>query len=82
MITIYIRAKMKVIKITQNSGDSDYVELMTVYDGSEENRKFYAATPGGGAQLTSVWPAVSGLFKVDQEFYVDLTPVDIPAEIA
>lgn len=45
-----------------------------VYSGSEENKQFFAATPGGNITLYTVNPAALDAFKPGQEYYVDFTP--------
>jgi hypothetical protein len=47
---------------------------------SEENKAFYAATPGGFITLSVVNAAAAEQFTVGQEFYVDFTPADRPGE--
>lgn len=51
-----------------------------VTDGSEENKTFYAATPGGGLDISTI---TQDAFEVGKEYYIDLTdatPVAAPGE--
>lgn len=68
------RAKFKVFQITHNEQNSS-LELLPVINGSEENEKFFEATPGGSLVLNVVNTDVAKTFKPGQEFYVDLIPV-------
>jgi hypothetical protein len=43
---------------------------------SEENKQFYAATPGGMVVLSVLNPAASAQFALGQEFYLDFTPAE------
>jgi hypothetical protein len=42
-----------------------------VMSGSEENKKFYSATPIGHLEFDCV---TSGLFEVGKEYYLDISP--------
>ncbi len=42
-----------------------------VSSGSEENKKFFASTPTGSMQFSSVR---DDLFEIGKEYYSDLTP--------
>ncbi|MGA2669817.1 MAG: hypothetical protein ABSF21_00110 [Dehalococcoidia bacterium] len=48
----------------------DY-NFTTVYTGSEENTKFFAATPSGSLTLSCVR---NDLFTINKEYYLDLSP--------
>ena len=45
---------------------------------SDENRAFYAATPGGSIVLSVLNATAAAQFTVGQEFYVDFTPAAEP----
>ena len=47
-------------------------EFSTVSDGSEENKKFFAATPSGSLKVGTVKVDV---FEVGEEYFLDITPV-------
>ena len=43
-----------------------------VTQGSEENAKFYAATPSGRIEIGAY--TIAGCFEVGKEYYLDITP--------
>lgn len=74
-----VRAKFKVTSITRQAGwngnkEVQTIKLQPVSGGTEENEKFYAATPGGSIELSVVKEEVGRQFDIGQEFYVDFTP--------
>jgi len=74
-----VRAKFKVTEIADVNWGEQWpgvknIVLAPVIDGSEENKAFYAATPGGFINLGVVNQAAAAQFEVGQEFYVDFTP--------
>ena len=81
-----VRAKFKVDSITtrahwqKDKGHIGTVSLMPVTGGSEENAKFYDATPGGKIELGTVNAAALAHFEIGREFYVDFTPVPATKE--
>jgi hypothetical protein len=48
-------------------------EFSAVMDGSEENKKFYASTPGGSITLSAVR---DDLFVPGHYYYLDFTPAE------
>lgn len=75
------RAKFKVQSVTKHSGwngDKYHytVDLTPVTGNSDENKRFFAATPGGSIKLTVVNAEVGDQFDIGQEFYVDFTPAE------
>jgi hypothetical protein len=66
-----VRAKFKC-----HSNANGIVSLWPVMDGSEENKAFWDATPGGQITLTITNPAAKEQFEVGQEYYVDFTPAE------
>ena len=73
-----VRAEFKVSSITRSPGWNGQKEVQTiklspVTSGSEENAKFYAATPGGNIELTTVNFDAAQHFDLGDEFYVDFT---------
>lgn len=74
-----VRAKFKVQSIThrkhwQGDGLVGEVTLSPVTNGSDENKAFYAATPGGEIKLSTINEDALKQFVIGQEFYVDFTP--------
>lgn len=49
-----------------------------VYSGSEENKQFYATTPGGTFQFYNVNKAAADQFEMGKEYYFDITPASGP----
>lgn len=80
-----MRAKFKVTSITQTAhwgkpGQLIYsLTLNPVTSGSDENKSFFEATPGGEIKLSVVNAAVGVQFPVGMEVYVDFTPAPVPA---
>jgi hypothetical protein len=54
------------------------VHLSPVTSGSDENKKFYEATPGGKIELGTVNGEALKQFAIGDEFYVDFTPAAKP----
>jgi hypothetical protein len=72
-----IRAKMRVNEVV-STDYSDKVSLSPVMGGtnSAEDNSYAKATPGGKLELNIDNPALKGVVKPGQVFYVDLTPVE------
>jgi len=64
-----IRCKFKV---TENG--SGTVRMEPVTSGSEENEKFFAATPAGHFHLHCTRPEVTALLAVGGEVFIDIQP--------
>lgn len=54
--------------------DGSSVHLAPVYTGSEENKRFFAATPGGLISFYTVNQDALDQFEQGKEYYVDFTP--------
>lgn len=71
-----IKAKFKVLTITERMGDQKEVHLQPVVSGSEENKTFSTYTPTGELKMTITNPAAMDFFKIGKEYYLDFTPAD------
>lgn len=69
-----VRAKFKVLSITESEGGLKTARLSPVTSGSPENEAFYKWTPGGGIELSTLNPAAAEHFVPGRQFYVDFTP--------
>lgn len=81
------RCKMRLVSISgghYNDDSARTVKFVPVSGGSEENKRFYAATPSGSVEFTLSGTAAKSLGldqgKISSEFYVDITPA--PAQEA
>ena len=76
-----MRAKMTMteVKLTEHSDNIVMVPVCrsTPYpaDGSDEDNTYAKFSPCGRLELTIANPALLGLFRPGQKFYVDFTPV-------
>lgn len=52
------------------------IELLPVTGGSEENKKFYAYTPGGSIKLSVLKEETAKEFEIGKEYYVDFTKAE------
>jgi hypothetical protein len=81
-----MRAKFKVHSHTTTLGWNPHtskndvpigtIKLSPVTGGSEENKRFYEATPGGTIELSTVNKASLDALPLGAEVYVDFTPVE------
>jgi hypothetical protein len=77
-----VRAKFVVNSVTYRQHWQDRskrigtVELSVVSGGSDENKAFFAATPGGSIKLETLNQAAIDALPLDKAFYVDFTPAD------
>lgn len=52
------------------------VELSAVYNGSEENKKYFKWTPNGKIVLGILNEEAASMFEPGKEYYVDFTPAN------
>jgi hypothetical protein len=71
-----VRAKFKVINVTESEGGHKHARLHPVTSGSRENEEFYKYTPGGAIDLGTLNPQAAEQFVPGRQFYVDFTPAD------
>ena len=58
-----------------NLGDGGFLlAFYTVYAGSEENDKYFKATPSGSFTLQTVNSAAAANFEIGKQYYVDFSP--------
>jgi hypothetical protein len=72
-----VRAKFKCKSVTKRKGwngaEFSYTfEFQVVTEGSEENEKFFATTPGGSLSLAALR---DDYFEVGKEYYLDASRV-------
>ena len=70
-----VRAKFKVDEIVLRSY-GEVIKMSAVqYDDDDENKTFNKFTPNGSFSMDVTNEKVHGIFKPDQEYYLDFTPV-------
>jgi hypothetical protein len=72
-----MRAKVSVTEVTLHGG-SETVVMHPVYGGdtNSEDNTYSQATPSGKLELCITNPALAGIYKPGQRFYVDFTPIE------
>lgn len=74
-----VRAKFKVDEIverkhwTNGEPNTFDVKLSAVTGGSDENKRFFAATPGGSISIVCARHDAAHMFRPGEEFYVDFS---------
>jgi hypothetical protein len=72
------RCKMRLTSIAEAYSNGKSVKFVPVSGGSEENKKFFTATPSGSLEFTVSEGAAKSLgldvSAIGSEFYVDITP--------
>lgn len=71
METTVTRCKFKCDRVTEHAGGNRDVHMTPVMSGSEENKSFWAASPGGEFRLNWVNPNVR--FVPGKEYYIDIS---------
>lgn len=80
-----MRAKLKVIGITDHRPEFDQVSLKMMAvgpssypeDGTDENNTFARWTPAADLTMEIMNPGLLDAFHLDQTFYVDFTEADL-----
>lgn len=71
-----VRAKFQVISIARTTF-GHHIKLQPVTTGSDEDRAFWKATPGGSIELNTVNDAAMEAFgNPGDKFYIDFTKAD------
>lgn len=71
-----VRAKFVVQSVKETKSGTEEVEMRPVMGGSEENEKFWEASPYGSLELGIDNEEAHGIFEPGDEFYVDFTPAE------
>lgn len=74
-----VRAKFRcdaINTIQQLNYEYSEVILRPVSQGSEEDKAFWKATPGGELKMNVVNPEAAKQFTPGQSYYIDFTPAD------
>ena len=72
MREIEIRCKFVVSSRTTNQDDSVNLTAHAVYEGSEENKAYWKATPAGSLSLSIVNPDSVAHLQPGTEFYLEI----------
>lgn len=70
-----VRLKMRTYTKSHNYGDSFGVKMSVVGGTTEENEKFFKATPSGSLEFNSINMNAAKMFEPGKEYYVDITEV-------
>lgn len=71
-----VRCKFTCLKKSTFPDGACSVEMQPVYNGSEENKKFFSATPSGQIYLGIINPVASKQFEEGKEYYIDISPAE------
>ncbi len=74
-----VRAKFTCMTKTEQAatdGSAFIVELSSVCDGSEENKKFFKWTPSASIKLQTINQVAAEAFEVGKQYYVDFTKAE------
>jgi len=77
-----VRAKFVVNSITRtkhwdkSKGEIQTIKLSPVTSGSDENKAFFEATPGGNIELGAVNEEAAKQFELGKSYYVDFSVAD------
>jgi len=70
-VVMTVRAKFKVVSITETEGGLKTANLSAVSSGSPENAEFFKWTPSASISLSTMNPAAAAQFTPGKQFYVD-----------
>jgi hypothetical protein len=78
-----VRAKFTAISVTKRTGWGEHpfvydVSLRPVSGTTEENKAFYAASPSGSIEISTLNEAAANQFQPGVEYYVTFEPA-VPA---
>jgi hypothetical protein len=68
-----VRCKLKVNRKETYQDGGARIEMGPVYDGSEENKQFFKATPCAKFDLQTVNEAAAAQLEEGKEYYIDIT---------
>ena len=68
-----VRAKFKVISVTDCGDGKKSIALSAVTSGSPENEQFFQWTPSAAINMATINAEAAKQFEVGAEFYVDFT---------
>jgi hypothetical protein len=77
-----VRAKFTVQRIERtlhwirSNGELQTIVMTPVTDGSEENKKFFDATPCGEIKVGTLSATAASQFELGKSYYVDFTPAE------
>lgn len=77
-----VRAKFVCQSVTRTQhwdkakGEVQIIRLSPVTSGSEENKAFYDATPGGNIELATLNTQAGNYFELGKEYYLDFTKAE------
>lgn len=73
-----VRAKFRVSRVerhaTYDGGEAHTVHMDPVLQNSDENKKFWSATPGGKLEMYLLNPEAAKQLELGKEYYIDFTP--------
>jgi hypothetical protein len=72
-----IRTKFQVTEKTETAYGYHRITLTPVCSGSQENKDFWSATPGGKIEFNAVNQKAIDAFQVGKEYYVDFTLAEV-----
>lgn len=71
-----VRAKFKVVSVTESEGGMKSVKLQPVTGGSPENESFFKWTPMGSIEIGTLNADAAARFVPGKQMYVDFTAAE------